>query len=157
MFFSGGKFEPVIKLARDGVRVHPLMEIRIQQKFEEISASETLRTMLVSPETGRFIKTGDMWKQPLLAATLTEIAELGPVNSFYKGSIAKRLVADIQKNGGYLTLEDFASYEALVYTLVIFPHDHTHIMNSHEKLSNFPTTTKLSWLHRHPPPAQLWG
>jgi len=46
-----------------------------------------------------------------LANTLGLIAK-GGRDAFYKGEIAKKIVADFQKNKGILTLEDLANYEA---------------------------------------------
>ena len=40
-----------------------------------------------------------MFRQPDLAATLTAIAEKGAAE-FYRGDIARRIVADLEKNGG---------------------------------------------------------
>ena len=48
---------------------------------------------------------------PDLAATLNQIADKG-AQVFYKGDIAKRIVADLQANGGLLTLNDFAGHKA---------------------------------------------
>ena len=60
---------------------------------------------------GKPLVTGDMFRQPDLASTLSVIAEKG-AEEFYKGGIAKKIVADLEKHGGMLTLEDFASHRA---------------------------------------------
>ena len=44
---------------------------------------------------------------PELAATMKTIAK-GGANAFYRGPIAKKIVAEIEANGGVLTLDDFA-------------------------------------------------
>jgi gamma-glutamyltranspeptidase/glutathione hydrolase len=51
-----------------------------------------------------------------MAKTLRLIAE-GGYDAYYKGEIADRIVDYIQKNGGILTKEDFASYEVEVNPL----------------------------------------
>ena len=51
---------------------------------------------------------------PAYARSLRLIAKHGP-SVFYKGELAQAIVDEIQKNGGILTADDFASYEALTY------------------------------------------
>jgi gamma-glutamyltranspeptidase / glutathione hydrolase len=52
---------------------------------------------------------GEIFKNPYLAATLELIARQGR-DVFYKGEIAKRIVAYIQDQGGFLSLRDFADH-----------------------------------------------
>ena len=58
---------------------------------------------------GQLYHVGDRMVQPDLARTLTQIAEVGP-DAFYKGPIAKAIVAASEANGGILTEQDFAQY-----------------------------------------------
>ena len=51
----------------------------------------------------------DVLKQPELASTLQRISKLGP-NDFYRGETAKLLVAEMQRGGGLITLEDLGAY-----------------------------------------------
>ena len=57
---------------------------------------------------GNLYKGGELFKQPDLAETLRTIA--ANPDDFYRGAIAKKLVADIQKGGGIVTAEDLARY-----------------------------------------------
>jgi len=54
---------------------------------------------------------GDVLKQPDLAHTLELIADKG-AQEFYRGSIARKIAADLEKNEGLLTFEDFARHKA---------------------------------------------
>ncbi|MFN0195203.1 MAG: gamma-glutamyltransferase [Planctomycetaceae bacterium] len=54
-------------------------------------------------------REGELFKNPRLAATYRLIAEQGR-DAFYKGSIAERIVAFSQSNGGYFSREDFADH-----------------------------------------------
>ena len=54
---------------------------------------------------------GQVMRLPELAATLRRLADKGS-KEFYTGDIAKRIVADLQANGGMLTLSDFAAHKA---------------------------------------------
>ena len=49
---------------------------------------------------------------PDLADTLTRIANQG-AEAFYEGPIAESIVATVQANGGKLTQDDMAGYQAL--------------------------------------------
>ncbi len=71
------------------------------------------------PEFARiFLKDGDkpyevgeILKQPDLAKTLKLIADKG-ADEFYKGSIAKKIVSDLEAHDGLLTLADFKNHHA---------------------------------------------
>ena len=54
---------------------------------------------------------GDVLRQPDLASTLRTIAADGP-EAFYGGALAETVVGYFQRNGGILTVEDFANYRA---------------------------------------------
>jgi gamma-glutamyltranspeptidase/glutathione hydrolase len=58
---------------------------------------------------GRAPTVGELWKQPALARTLAEISADGPA-VFYRGPIARAIVAASKKGGGILSLKDFADY-----------------------------------------------
>ena len=93
--------------------------IRLAGEGYELSDEEAQilhdKTLSMFPESkrifqrdGNFYQAGETFKQPELAATLRTIA--ADPDDFYHGSIAKKLVADIQKGGGLLTAEDLARY-----------------------------------------------
>jgi len=54
---------------------------------------------------------GEIWRQPDLAKTLRRIQKNGR-DGFYKGETARLLAADMRKNGGLITEEDLANYQA---------------------------------------------
>ena len=97
---------PAIKLARDG---YPL-------SYEDAHA---MRSPLLAkfPEShrifqrdGNYYQAGDTFKQPELARTLERIA--ANPDDFYKGAMAKQIAAFEAKNGGNITAQDLANYEA---------------------------------------------
>ncbi len=53
-------------------------------------------------------------RQPDLANVLDEIATKGP-DGFYKGDIAQAITAEIQSNGGVLSMEDMESYRPFIW------------------------------------------
>ncbi|HVS62819.1 MAG TPA: gamma-glutamyltransferase [Thermoanaerobaculia bacterium] len=55
---------------------------------------------------------GSRFEQPELAATLRTIAEQGE-DAFYRGQIARLLVAEMESGGGIVSLEDLDAYRAV--------------------------------------------
>ncbi|MGI9237074.1 MAG: gamma-glutamyltransferase [Woeseiaceae bacterium] len=58
------------------------------------------------------MKSGELLKQPELAATLRRIGENG-ADEFYKGKTAELIVAEMQRGNGLVTMEDLANYKAI--------------------------------------------
>lgn len=59
---------------------------------------------------GRAPAEGEIFRNPRLAASYRAIA-LGGRDAFYRGEIAKKIVAFSEKNGGYFSLRDFADHK----------------------------------------------
>lgn len=57
------------------------------------------------------MQAGQNFTQPELAATLTRIAKEGPTD-FYQGETARLIAAQMQRGGGFITLDDLAGYKA---------------------------------------------
>jgi gamma-glutamyltranspeptidase/glutathione hydrolase len=60
---------------------------------------------------GRAPAKGEVFRNPLLANTLSAIAE-GGRDAFYKGDIARRIETYMRANGGYLTAADLAAHKS---------------------------------------------
>ena len=103
--------QPAIDLARDGMPIswnlHDSFE-RLNRYWESYPSS----AKVFLKADGTFYQPGDTWKQPDLARTLERIQRDGK-DGFYRGETA-RLIADFMAdNGGIITLEDLARYEAV--------------------------------------------
>ena len=66
---------------------------------------------------GSYYEPKDTMKLPDLAWTLQQISDRGG-DGFYKGEVAKRLVAGLQAGGGIITLNDLTDYTAKIRTPV---------------------------------------
>ena len=99
--------QPAINLAKNGwkldYRTIKLFNENLQ-KFKKYPASFKKFT-----KNGKPYVESDIFKQPDLAWTLEQIKEKG-VNGFYKGKVAKLLVKQIKKLGGYITQTDLDKY-----------------------------------------------
>uniref|UniRef100_A0A668U0N4 Gamma-glutamyltransferase 5a n=1 Tax=Oreochromis aureus TaxID=47969 RepID=A0A668U0N4_OREAU len=85
-------FQPTIKLAREGFPI-PYYQGQHIPRIGNTSLRE-----LYLDKNGNLLKTGDTVKFEKLADTLEMIANEGP-DVFYKGTIAKNLISDIQDAG----------------------------------------------------------
>lgn len=99
--------KPAIHYADDGF---PVSEI-IANSWK--GATKSLQKWPDSAETylpgGRAPRVGEIFENPKLAASYRVIAEQGR-DAFYKGSIAKQIVAFSEAHGGYFSLKDFEDH-----------------------------------------------
>ena len=95
---------PAIKLARDGYEVQP----QIAGEYAEAEAFFAGEVNFADYFAG--IGRGGIFMQPELAATLERIAAQGP-DDFYRGETAQLLVAQMQRSGGLISLEDLDQYQ----------------------------------------------
>jgi gamma-glutamyltranspeptidase / glutathione hydrolase len=107
---------PAVELAADGFPVDRHLaaslngvlrrgEIREKERFAEFRR-------VYGKADGSAWEVGDRLRQPELAATLQRIAEQG-ADGFYRGIVAQRIVAEMKRSDGRITLRDLAEYEAI--------------------------------------------
>ena len=116
-------FEPVIKLAKDGVVVTEKQSQKIkenQQYFKLVNKTPTL--------FDKDFKTNDLIRYENLASTLNSIMINGK-DEFYRGETASKLVKYIQENGGIISLEDLDNYKPVWREPVIFEYDDLNIIS----------------------------
>jgi gamma-glutamyltranspeptidase/glutathione hydrolase len=100
---------PAIELAENGF---PVMEnIAMDWALEVPSLAKTPAAASTFLVKGRAPKAGDIFVQKNLARTLRTLAE-GGRDAFYRGDIARAIVEYCQKNGGFLSMEDFAAQKS---------------------------------------------
>lgn len=99
---------PAISLARDGVVLTPDEAFVFGWGKDRLSTSAAARSAYYKAD-GSLYRAGERMRQPDLAWTLNQIAERG-ANGFYKGPVAERFVADMQANGGLISMEDLTAY-----------------------------------------------
>ncbi|MBK8479836.1 MAG: gamma-glutamyltransferase [Proteobacteria bacterium] len=98
---------PAIRLARRGFEVGPYLALLLQHEQRGLRRSKALgRTYL--PD-GVPLRAGQRLRRPRLATTLEAIARQGP-RVFYRGWIARDLVASVRRAGGQLAAADLAGY-----------------------------------------------
>ena len=140
--------EPAIRLARDGIVV-------TYDLAEDLARSQRLKNNPASLKKfykpdGSNYEVGELFKQPDLAWTLSEIARHG-VDAFYKGSVAEKIVADMEAHNGLITMEDLTNYRVVErepvrgnyrgYDIAAMPAPSsggTHVIQMLNILENFP-------------------
>ncbi|PQQ00314.1 gamma-glutamyltranspeptidase 1 [Prunus yedoensis var. nudiflora] len=98
---------PAERLARLGFKISPYLNMQMHRTESGILADEGLRHVFTS--NGSLLKTGETCRNWKLAQTLRDISNFGP-GAFYNGSIGSKLVRDIHKVGGILTMKDLQNY-----------------------------------------------
>ncbi|WP_335966104.1 gamma-glutamyltransferase [Galbibacter sp. PAP.153] len=115
--------QPAINMANRGVVVTKKQANRLkhyQKLIKEVSGDTVL--------FAHNFKEGDTIKYTALAHTLEIIKEKGEAG-FYKGDIAEKIAAFIQKNGGLITKEDLARYNAVWRDPVVFSYKDLKIIS----------------------------
>ena len=98
---------PAIRLARDGFPVYRRLERGYAARREVMERFPGTRAVFLID--GQPPKVGQVLKQPDLARTLELLAKNG-FDGFYRGPVAKKLVAGVRAEGGQWTAEELAAY-----------------------------------------------
>ncbi len=141
--------EPAIRLARDGFEVTYDLAGLLASRQQRMCRFEAACRYFYKPG-GEPYEPGERLVQPDLADTLEAIAEQGP-DVFYKGAIAKQIVAEMERGGGFVDAESLAAYEPVVrepargtyrgYEVLTMPPPSSggiHIVQMLNILENFP-------------------
>ncbi len=100
--------QPAIDLAKNGFGITESEARRLNDNKKDFISFSTKPTALVKETEW---KKGDILKQTELAHTLELIRNKGEAG-FYEGETADKIVAEMQRGGGIMTLEDLKKYEA---------------------------------------------
>jgi gamma-glutamyltranspeptidase/glutathione hydrolase len=101
---------PAIRIAGEGFPVTPIIaddwdgQVNLLRRDPAAAA-----TFLVDGK--RAPKAGEWFQNADLAKTMKEVADKG-ANHLYGGELGQRIAAHVQKQGGFLTAEDFAAHRA---------------------------------------------
>ena len=98
---------PAIQYARKGFPVSELISYYLHRSVARIGQYEGFKETYM-PD-GEMPDTGDIFKNPALAATYEKIAK-GGRDAFYKGEIARTIDAYIKAQGGFLSYADLANH-----------------------------------------------
>lgn len=100
--------QPAIKYAEEGFVVG-VFRHKVYKKYESSLKKSPFNASQVLLSNGNIPAPGDTIRQAILAQTLRRLAEAG-AEDFYSGEIARKIAADMEKNGGWITLEDLQTF-----------------------------------------------
>jgi gamma-glutamyltranspeptidase/glutathione hydrolase len=101
---------PAIKLADEGFILDNALPTTVREGQAQFAKYP--ESMKVFMQGGKAPKAGDRFTNKDYAETLRTIAKEG-AQTFYRGSLAKKIVEDFAANGGVITAEDLAQYRAI--------------------------------------------
>lgn len=113
---------PAIAVAREGYPVSSEMTYWLTREEANIRQSPVMTDLYT--RDGDLLETGDTVFQPDMADTFEDLVAAydgaadrsagiqAARDHFYRGPVAESIVAFSERDGGYLTLEDFSSYSA---------------------------------------------
>lgn len=99
-------FEPALRLAENGYEITALQHRLMHKVLDDMREGTAGKLFL--KEDGAPYDVGEVFKQPILAATYRRLAKHG-VEDFYQGEIAKAIADDMTKNEGLVHLDDLAN------------------------------------------------
>jgi len=103
--------QPAIDLAANGFEFNWAL-YNAAQYFDGVSEKYPFMGTYFNTEQNEITEPGEVWKQPALATTLQQIRDHG-CDGFYKGTIAQKIEDYMKANGGIITKEDLAKYNAI--------------------------------------------
>ena len=102
---------PAAKMARDGIPITYSLQTGFERSANRFRQYPSSAKKFFKSD-GSLYQLGETWVQPDLAHTLDLIQRNGR-DGFYRGENAKRLADFMENNGGLITEEDLANYEAI--------------------------------------------
>lgn len=102
---------PAIALAKEGFAVDIGLQRSLQARAQQLQRNVEAKRLFFKPN-GEVFALGDLWRQPDLAWTLTQIAKHGH-DGFYRGKVAALIAQDMRNNNGLITEEDLANYRVI--------------------------------------------
>ena len=98
-------------MARDGIPINYSLQTGFERSANRFRQYPSSAKKFFKSD-GSFYQLGETWIQPDLAHTL-ELIQRNGKDGFYLGENAKRLADFMTNNGGLITEEDLAKYEAI--------------------------------------------
>lgn len=103
--------KPAIDLARKGMKVYPALAVALEEEKEKLCRFPASKKIFMKAGGGcEPLKAGELLVQEDLARTLEIIAKKGR-DGFYRGEVARKIVASQRKYKGLISLSDLRYYK----------------------------------------------
>ena len=130
--------EPTIRMCEEeGLPVTNSLARAAKVTWDRLGKDEVWRSTFEDPRTCKFYEEGMIYKRPVLAQTLRTIAENG-AKEFYEGETAEKMVHDLTRAGGIITMEDLKNYRLVRHEQLQnarFQHNNNNNNNNNNNLS----------------------
>jgi gamma-glutamyltranspeptidase/glutathione hydrolase len=105
--------KPAVALAEEGFLLDDALAASLNAVFASAADFPEFQRVFAAPAGTSRWRAGDRLVQKDLAATLRQIGTGGPA-AFYRGPVAKQIIAEMQAGGGLITCDDLAHYQAII-------------------------------------------
>ena len=102
-------FAPAIFYAQNGFAVQEMISMDWASAVDKLKSDAESRRVFLNHDAAP--QMGEVFRNPYLAKTLTQLAAGGP-QAFYSGEIAKSILATSRELGGTMTAEDLRDFSA---------------------------------------------
>lgn len=103
---------PAVRLAEDGFAVDRYLAERIAGTLSYISRYPEAARLFLDAD-GRPLTAGATLKLPELGGSLRRLQEAGP-DDLYQGELARAVLAEIERGGGFMTAEDLEAFQPVL-------------------------------------------
>ena len=104
--------EPAIRLAEDGFVMNWDLASKLERRRTHLSQSEATKKAYYKDD-GSSYQLGELFVQKDLAWSLKQIQAHG-AKAFYHGEVGKKIVAAMEKHGGFISMQDLKDYQPKV-------------------------------------------
>ena len=131
---------PAIRLARDGFKLGKTSGMWCEVAEEVLRLTEETKKNFF--KDGRPYRQGEEVRFPELADTLEAVGEEG-ADLFYEGELGRRISSYILREGGIITEEDLATYEAIVREPLSFAYSGSTVHTNGPPSAGGPTLAQM--------------
>ena len=131
---------PAVRLAREGFRLCKTSGMWFEVAEEVLRLTDETRKNFYTGD--RVYRTGEEVRFPELADTLEAVGE-GGADAFYGGELARRISSYILREGGIITEEDLATYEAIVREPLSFAYEDRTVHTNGPPSAGGPTLAQM--------------
>ena len=131
---------PAVRLAREGFRLCKTSGMWFEVAEEVLRLTDETRKNFYTD--GRVYRTGEEVRFPELADTLEAVGEEG-ADLFYRGELARRISSYVLREGGIISEEDLATYEAVVREPLSFAYEDRIVHTNGPPSAGGPTLAQM--------------
>lgn len=131
---------PAVRLAREGFRVPKTSGMWFEVSEEVLNLTDETRKNFYTD--GRVYRIGEMIRFPELADTLEAVGDEG-ADLLYRGELARWISSYILREGGIITEEDLATYEAIVREPISFAYEGRTVHTNGPPSAGGPTLAQM--------------